>query len=261
MNYLPSYHLILHLPGQVLPASIHIAGTPCADFSVKGNQMAELGPTFVLFLCWCAQRLLLQESILIQENVHQFKVELLFRMLGKLYHVDTSESVTFGPQELGWGVQRQRRWTVPRHKYKTRAWRCPFNIFASLFVSQPWFGLWDEVKDRTPAWDIFFASSQMEQFMELLWGFSRPGCLSQCPFSTFDEFKTSCVDSHAAIWLAALTQTEQEHLSNYVSAGSSDCAVYQLNQNPQFVDTRSNWENLQTLIKNAGVLWCLGLYI
>ena len=228
------------------------------DFSLKGKRLAELGPTFVVFLCWCSQRLLLQEDIVVQENVPLFPAELLHRFLGCQYFV---ESVVFGPNELGWGVQRRRRWSVLRHKYKTVAWKSPLNLFASLFVAEPWFGLWKAVKDTMPAWDMFFASSAAEQYDELEWARNRPGCASSSSSGSFhcktiQEFISATKTELDSAWFEALTDTEQWHLVEYEAVGNK-LQVFQLNQNPHHVDTRSTWDNLQTLIKNAGVMWLL----
>lgn len=102
---------------QVSSAKLHVAGTPCTDYSLKGDQLGQAGKTWILFLCWVAQRLFLQEDVIIQENVPQFPVEVLHRFLGHIYHIETA---VISPFDYGWGVQRHRRWTVCRHRYKTK---------------------------------------------------------------------------------------------------------------------------------------------
>ena len=109
--------------------------------------------------------------------------------------------------------------------------------------------------DQIPAWDIFFVGSDREIFNELLWAVQRPG--SMWP-SNLDDADHAKIDLRKVDFRTALTDGEQEHLSNYISACvANQMQVFSLNQNPEHVDTRSNWENLQTLIKNAGVMWTL----
>ena len=240
-------------PLQVSSSKLHLAGTPCTDYSVKGEQLRQAGLTFILFLCWVAQRLLLQEDIIVQENVPQFPVEVLYRFFHKLYHVETA---IISPYDYGWGVQRRRRWTVMRHKYKTTAFTSPLNLFSALFNAPPWFGEWSRLghNERTPAWDIFFAASWKEIVDELVWAFGRPE--SQWKGS-FSETELLSRDFKGVDFLPALTTTEQGHLVDYISASApgNEYQVFSLNQNPLHVDTRSSWSNLQTLIKNAGVMW------
>lgn len=240
---------------KVSSARLHVAGTPCTDYSLKGGQLREAGLTFILFLAWCAQRLLLQEDILIQENVPQFPVALLVKFLGSLYYVETA---ILAPFDLGWGVQRKRRWTVLRHRYKTKAFTSPLNAFSAMFNCPTWFGMWRNFCDRCPAWDIFFCGTKAEIVNELMSAASRPGSQWHLT-SLLSQEALMKEDLTPNMFFSALTSCEQEHLFNYISACVQDqMQVFSLNQNPEHVDTRSNWERLQTLIKNAGVMWHLG---
>ena len=229
-----------------------MAGTPCTDYSLKGAQLRECGATFLLFLCWVAQRLLLQEDVIVQENVPQFPPELLQKFLGALYIIETT---VLSPFDLGWGVQRRRRWTVLRHRYKTRAFTSPLNAFSAMFYCPSWFGMWENVSDWCPAWDIFFCGNKKELVTELIWAASRPGSqwLETAMLHEANLIKRNLTDHD---FFSALTDGEQLHLANYIAANVGDQnQVFSLNQNPEHVDTRSSWENLQTLIKNAGVMW------
>jgi site-specific DNA-cytosine methylase len=152
-------------------AKLHIAGTPCVDFSTRGLQAKENGPTLVFLLCWIAMRIMLQEMLVIQENVADFTTNLLLQWLGHLYHIDVC---ILCPSACGWPVARRRKYTVLRHRYKTRCYETPFNIFSSLFSMSMFFGVhtWDE--DIAPFWDVFFVASQEELLEEKQWGQSRP---------------------------------------------------------------------------------------
>ena len=217
--------------------------------------MKTAGKTFILFLAWISHRLLLQEDIIIQENVPQFPVELLFRFLGRLYHIETA---IISPYDYGWGVQRRRRWTVCRHKYKTKCFLSPLNMFSALFNAPPWFGEWGQHSAYTPAWDIFFSAPKDEILAELLWAIGRPGSRWQGSCS-LEELQSK--DIKEIDFGSALTSGEWDHLVDYLSASiSNQQQVFSLNQNPQHVDTRSTWDNLQTLIKNAGVMWLLAWF-
>eukprot|EP00438_Fugacium_kawagutii_P002655 Skav221996 [mRNA] locus=scaffold2020:31059:31757:- [translate_table: standard] len=217
----------------------------------------EDGVTFSLFLCWISMRLMLQEVLIVQENVSRFPLELLHRYLGKLYEI---QSVILGPQELGWGVERKRRWTVMRHKYKSLCFRSPLNIFTVMFRSSPWFGEWSRHADRTPAWDIFFHTTHADLFRELQWACGRPGCQFGMQFSSFEEFVSSIASKgnsgNSDTFKDALATGELDYLIDYIANDQDDThQVFSLNQNPLCMDTRSKWDRLHTVIKNAGIMW------
>eukprot|EP00959_Pyramimonas_sp_CCMP1952_P433774 9083439-Pyramimonas_sp.AAC.1 len=63
-------------------ADIHIAGTPCPDWSPQQNQrLGEHGPTSLAYYAWCATRRLIQEPGILHENVPEFPVSCLERVL------------------------------------------------------------------------------------------------------------------------------------------------------------------------------------
>lgn len=179
----------------------------------------------------------------------QFPVEVLRRFLGHIYFIETA---VISPFDYGWGIQRRRRWTVCRHRYKTKHFLSPLNVFSALFNMPCWFGEWDRYKESIPAWDLFFCGKESDIFSEWMWASNRPGSCSHSNSTPGDE------EARASDFLEALTSTEREHLASYISASVVDqYQVFSLNQNPAHVDTRSCWRNLQTLIKNAGVMWYL----
>lgn len=62
---------------------------------------------------------------------------------------------------------------------------------------------------------------------------------------------------HGPYW-QALSRVEQNFAEDY--AAKYPGMVWSLNQNPLVSPTKSNGKTLQCLIKNAGVLWKLGLH-
>ena len=138
-----------------MATGIHIAGTPCTDFSLRGSQDGADGVTIVYLYAWAAQRRDLQEEYVVQENVVQFEIELLDDLLGDLYHID---AVVTDPTSTGWPVNRTRRYIIMRHKIKTGSFATPLNQFARLFLKLPS----DMPKIPMPAWDAFFVAGPQD---------------------------------------------------------------------------------------------------
>ena len=109
----------------MVESDLHIAGSPCVDYSPRGARGAENGHAYSCFLIWVAKRILLQEAIIIHENVREFQPGTLLAFLGQLYHV---ESTLLNPQNQGWPIARCRRYTILRHRYKTRCFRSPWKL-------------------------------------------------------------------------------------------------------------------------------------
>ena len=207
-----------------------------------------------------AMRILLQEDVVIQENVTRFPTEWLLMWLGALYYIDVS---CFSPFELGWPVTRPRKYTIMRHRYKTKAWKCPFNIFTSTFAAPTLFGEWSD-SSSTPAWDVFFIATAADLFAELVWASSRPessfntGTASHDKPAFLDSFEqfvdtlmTSPMKVHETFH-NCLTLVEKEFL---IGSGATS-QVCSLNQSPEF-SAGSHWNCLHCLIRNAGILWSL----
>ena len=103
-------------PPQHGKLSIHWAGTICIDLSVMGSQSGPCGPYSKLFLLWVHERRKRQETLLIHECTPAFPESLLLRFLGDIY---AARSIIFGPEDLGWWVQRPRKFTFLLHKERT----------------------------------------------------------------------------------------------------------------------------------------------
>jgi hypothetical protein len=64
-------------------ANIHVAGTPCPDWSRAQRDRSGLhGQTALAFYVWVAQRRHVQESAVLHENVQDFPASLLESLLG-----------------------------------------------------------------------------------------------------------------------------------------------------------------------------------
>ena len=237
----------------MVPARLHIAGTPCTDFSLRGTQAGWQGPTFLAFLCWVCMRLDQQEETCIQENVKEFDTTLLQALVGHLYCLEVCQ---LNPSSFGFPVERERKWTIMRHKYKTKAWKQPFSIFTKLFVGNVGCGF--SFPDKRPPWDAFFSARPDDLFRELEWACNRPESRAggKNPFATLQDFLGALESDGKAVreaFLLSLTSTELEFLQGY--RASKPYMAYSLNQNPQFSETTSSWATLHTVIRNGGVTW------
>ena len=141
---------------QALPADVHIAGTPCVDYSSRGSKRGSQGKSTGPLFAWICQRLLLQEPYVVQENVTGFSTDLLADTMGHCCHI---ECATLDPAEYGWPIIRKRKYTVMRHKIKTGPMASPLNVFNTLFTRPA--GQEDTQHDR-PGWDIFLIGGPRE---------------------------------------------------------------------------------------------------
>ena len=90
-------------------SDIHIAGSPCTDFSMKGLRCGEHGPQMYAFLAWVILRLYLKDKIIVHENVVQMGIALLEELLGHMYIV---WRIVICPTSLGWQAKRDRQYCV-----------------------------------------------------------------------------------------------------------------------------------------------------
>ena len=87
---------------------IHLAGSPCVDYSEMGNGEGVAGHTIAYFLTWAAIRRKVQEPVIIHECVREFCEWLLLDEL-PMYFIDY---IVLSPSDLGWPIARQRSWCV-----------------------------------------------------------------------------------------------------------------------------------------------------
>ena len=179
----------------------------------------------------------------------QFDNAALCDALGDLYSI---QCVVLDPSSLGWPVVRKRKYSLLRHKFKTGAFASPLNEFSRRFLNVAFATA--SLPDDVPPWDCFFVARPDELLGELLWAAQRP--MSQYKDrsdSDDDDLDPNDSTPSGAFWLT-LTETERSFLQNYLSTCKG--MVVQLNQNPLVTGVSSTFENLATIIKNAGILWC-----
>ena len=203
-------------------------------------------------------RLDLQEPLIIQENVEAFSTEEIHRILGHVYEVEVA---MMSPHEYGFPVSRPRKWTILRHRAKTKAATTPWNIFVKIFQTDLLMG---EDKDNgnfweKPAWDCYFDAEPYELFHELCWAASRPESRSRergVAFPNRKAFEKACKDDPGAVraaFLSALTGAELAALLEYRTKKPG--VAYSLNQNPEVTFTACARTHLHAIIKNTGILW------
>ena len=181
-------------------ADLHIAGTPCTDFSNMGSLNKENGRTTAYFLIWAHLRRLLREPRVICENVEGFLVWLLEVTLGMVYDIHT---VVLDNDIFGLAVRRRRRYTL-------------MTLRGLVLMKQPYTKIPEMFKrDRSPShtWRDYMVASPGEKRAELLWSHRRP--TSQANLDGI------CCDSSSSMtrdmWVAGLTQAEQGRLTQYLA--------------------------------------------
>ena len=147
-------------------AKVHIAGTPCTDFSKQGKEMKLAGVTMLYLLAWIALRLALQEPVIVQENVTEFPTAILTEYLGRYYFIDTC---TEDSMSFGWPSRRNRRWIIMRHRAKTTNAISPLSRFTQRFY-----------RVCKTTWVSFFVAEKSEQEEEQAWAAGRPKSIASC---------------------------------------------------------------------------------
>ena len=119
---------------EAVRADVHIAGTPCVNWSPRGDQSGLAGASGLAFFVWIAQRRLHQEDAVLHENVTQFQVEILEVLLGDLFIIWTCEleALTFASLSA-----RHRRYSWLLHKRVAgSAMQIPREPWGNDFVRQ-----------------------------------------------------------------------------------------------------------------------------
>ena len=231
-------------------ADEHLAGTSCTAFSKKGLHNMLDDVTFLDLIAWVAQRRKLQEKFLCQENVEDFPTTKLVDWLGDLYDIQV---ILMDPGELGWGIRRRRKYHFMRHKFKAGPMSCPLNLFASLFVTEEEEKLVKKLCHNVPEWDMYFVAGPDELIEELEWASGRDSVSVKQPTLNWKDMVPN------GAYEMSLNKFERTQLDDYRTAFPLQC--YQLNQSFDAQATRSSDSFLPTIIKNAGVIWNLGIGI
>lgn len=90
--------------------TLHIAGSPCQDWSAIGRRKQLQGGTLRAFMGWIVLMHILSPLIIVHENVTQFPLGLLKFLLGSLYNISSS---TIAPSHVsGFPVRRDRTYGI-----------------------------------------------------------------------------------------------------------------------------------------------------
>ena len=228
-------------------ADLHMGGTPCTDFSARGDRDGLEGPTTWALMCWVGQRRDLQEPYWLQENVCEFPAGFLHDMLSDLYEV---QACTIDPAEMGWPVVRRRQYIVGRHRQKTAGFHMPFQTFVNQLILGCRAEAQSSGADGLPPWDAFFVATEEELADELAWAASRPS--SNVPVDEDGMHVTPSPSDHNA-FASCLTDMEVDFKRGYEAICRNRC--YSLCQNPRYSATMSSDTHLHTILKSAGVIW------
>jgi site-specific DNA-cytosine methylase len=231
---------------KLVRASMHIAGTPCVEWSSMGPRTNGNGDTCMIFLVWILMRRVLQETLIIQENSKNFAVDVLVKLLGDMYIIDTT---TICPSSLGWPGRRERRWTILILRSAALVATSSLSNVMPLF-HDTCFGKWtiflvqeicqalrdklqsefDELKAKRissssdDTLNGVYALPPDERRSELKWARSRPSSRHrQCHVTSTDN---------GPCWEASLSEREIEYLDIYHSRPGSHLKCHFLHQNP-----------------------------
>eukprot|EP00974_Lingulodinium_polyedra_P106983 10356277-Lingulodinium_polyedra.AAC.1 len=74
----------------VVSTTMHIAGSPCVDWSSQGLRKREDGPNMICTMAWVAQRYEAEDAIVFNENVRQFPPDVIMNVLTDKYIIQTT---------------------------------------------------------------------------------------------------------------------------------------------------------------------------
>ena len=218
-----------HKMCKLKTSTLHVAGSPCTDFSNLGKKQETEGKTTCDTSAWVGTVRQLEHVVVQLENVvSDALLQMIYGLLSDLYHCDkTVES----PEFMGFPVRRVRMFIIFRHRYKMLAAAVPMANFTRRFHKVVMF-----------TWHSYMVENELERKSELEWAFTRPS-------------KKAC-QSVDDVW-EALTIYKQDTVKVYREqvADHEQCA-FSLNQNPACFRGRSSTSRiLHTVVKNFGLVW------
>ena len=212
------------------PCDLHIAGTPCKDFSSQNNNHpGESGPGLKHLFVWMGLMRMLFIPLIIAENVPGFPISSFDAFL-PMYTVHTT---IFSNTDFGHCVERRRRYTVLCLKTTFTLTR-PLSDIASVL---------GRVRSPTHTWTDYMVACDDEMRQELTWASTRKGSNRITPLALTDH---DCFVQALLPWELANFITAQRHKSG---------VVYTLSQN---ADVRTCWSSddvLHTVIANNHMLF------
>ena len=124
-------HCIKHnIVCEMYTAELHIAGSPCTDWSNFGCHNTIEGKTDIDWLAWIGLRVKLQEAQIQMANVIPVDINLVMDFLGHLYNVEYTD---VSSEQFGWPVRRPRKYIVLKHKWKTLPNPVELRVWAERF--------------------------------------------------------------------------------------------------------------------------------
>ena len=212
-------------------AQLHIAGSPCVDWSAFGQKQEENGPTIIFFMVWVMMRRMLQEPSVILENVPSFPLGMLQSYLGDLYDID---SVSTCNADFGLAVRRARRYFCLT--LKSYELGLPMESIPRIYAR----------KRAGHTFHDFFVADTAELKNVLRWGFHRTEA------SRLIDNLDTLGREHIH---AGLLKNEQDRLQYFVThKNGSDC-VCSLSQKPEAFPCMSSNASLHCILKHSHILW------
>ena len=212
----------------------HVQGSPCTDFSARGNRLETAGPTICYWLAWTALMLLVRPVWMLCENVEQFPVQIVHDMFQHLYDVS---SVVLCGTNFGKPVRRRRRYTL-------------LVLRSRATLSRPLSSVTDFHRPRSPdhTWHNYKCAVRGEQLAELRWAYGRKTNTAVTKLDTVSEFTRE----H---WHNALLPAEQERLRNYLSGHDCSKSVISVGQDPLVSPTYSGAQVLHCITRSCHIMW------
>ena len=109
--------------------ALAIAGVTCVDYSSFGKRRAMTGDSILCQAAWVMQMMADQPDLIIVECVVMFMLRTL-KVLEDMYEI---ASLPFSPVDLGVPSSRPRRYTLLRHRVKTRGFMDLAHDFSNIF--------------------------------------------------------------------------------------------------------------------------------
>lgn len=117
----------------VVSGDIDTSGSPCQDWSAAGSLGRENGKHIHCLLAWVRWHLAKQTPVLVHENVVGFGLDLLYQLMGALYHIIVVQA---GPEDVGWPCcRRPRLYIALLHRAKVRMLVNPAWLFEQVCTS------------------------------------------------------------------------------------------------------------------------------
>jgi site-specific DNA-cytosine methylase len=224
--------------------SIHWAGTPCVDFSPMGKGQGCEGGAILCFMSWAALMLLLLPPMIVHENSHRFLVDVLHRIFGKYYNIDSSIQCA---SVFGNPISRQRRWSILSLRGSVRKIGdvAMTSVMACL------------ARDCTSDFSCYMVAKQEDFNEELAWASSRPTSIAAG--TSVDELN---VGPHSVNFWDGLTKSEASYLEGYIDLPGGLHKIHNLGQNPKSMPLSSQTlcsvgggGAMMALIKSQDMLW------